>query len=197
MATTIRPKFRKHGVRLDTLPPSNVEPVRRMHLPHPKVELRMSGAQAAAFILKQKFPPSVNTKPFVPIKSIDEYIRALKHEGFYSDEQIAEIEKKHRDRMKDYEVKPEWVPRVTSEDQVYVKLVVGNTKVKVIAFHPYAPIHRWNAEHPGQPAPIDVRAEHMLLMGMPKEMVMKMIKKYEKSQKKELKPVKKGAPVFT
>lgn len=157
----------------------------------------MSGAQTVAFVRKHNLPPSVNTKPFVPIKNIDEYITALKREGFYTDEQIAEIEKKHRDRMKDYIPKPLWVPRVSSEDDVYVKLVIGNTKVKVVAFSPYAPIHRWNAENPGKPVPIEVRAEHLLLLGMPKDMVMKMIKKHEKSQKKELKPVKKGAPVFT
>lgn len=190
MATTIRPKFRKHGVQLEPLPPCEPKPYK--HWPHPKVELRMSGWQTAAFA-KNKFPPSVNTKPFVPIKNIDEYIKALKVEGFYTEEQIAEIEKKHWDRLKDYGV---WVPRVSSEDQVYVKLVVGNTKVKVIAFHPYAPVHRWKTENPGKPVPIEVQAEHMLLMGMPKELVMKMIKKHEKTQKKELKPVKKGAPVF-
>lgn len=194
----IRPVHRKRGVRLEDLPPLPYkESAPRMILPPWKVEQRMSGAQTAAFVRKHNLPPSVNTKPFVPIKNIDEYITALKREGFYSDDEIAEIEKKHRERMKDYIPKPLWVPRVESEDDVYVKLVVGNTKVKVIAFSPYAPIHRWNAENPGKPVPIEVRAEHLLLLGMPKDMVMKMIKKHEKSQKKELKPVKKGAPVFT
>jgi hypothetical protein len=143
--------------------------------------------------------PKEKVKRFVPIQDVRGYVDALRHEGFYSEEEILAIEKKHRDALPppiDYTPKPAWVPRVSSTDSIYVKLVVGQTKVKVIAFHPYAPLFRWWAENPAKYPPIDVRAEYHLLLGMPKEMVMKMVKNYEKKTVKALKPVVKAEPVF-
>ncbi len=148
--------------------------------------------------LSAKTVMDIKPRKFVPIQDIEGYVEALRKEGFYTDEELAAIEKKHRDVLpppKEYP-KPAWTPRVSSTDQVYVKLVVGQTKVKVIAFHPYAPLYKWWRDNPGKPPPIEVRAEYHLLLGMPKEMVMKMVKNDEKNTVKTLKPVIKTDPVF-
>jgi hypothetical protein len=162
---------------------------------------RVRGVPDALCVFSPHTPSSPikeRVKRFVPIRDVQGYMDALRHEGFYTEEEMAAIEKKHRDALpppKEYPG-PVWVHRVSSTDQVYVKLVVGQTKVKVIAFHPYAPLFKWWAENPGKPAPIDVRAEYHLLLGMPKEMVMKMVKNHEKKTVKALKPVVKSEPVF-
>ena len=163
--------------------------------------LRARGVPDALCVFSPTPPsraPKERVKRFVPIQDVRGYMDALRHEGFYSEEEMAAIEKKHRDALpppKEYPG-PVWVPRVSSTDRVYVKLVVGQTRVKLIAFHPYAPLFRWWAENPGKPPPIDVRAEYHLLLGMPKEMVMKMVKNFEKKTVKALKPVLKSEPVF-
>lgn len=167
----------------------------------PSIRVRGVSPSDCAPVKPRVVHPPVVEKPkrFVPIKYIDEYVEALRKEGFYSESEIAAIEKKHRDAMppKKEVPAPAWVPRVSSTDQVYVKLVVGKTKVKVVAFHPYAPLYTWWAENPGKlAAPIEVRAEYHLLLGMPQDMVMKMVKNYEKKTVKALKPVVKKDPVF-
>lgn len=187
--THIRPTPRVHYGSTGTVNYSGVLEQFGYNVPSvywPKNDKSMTGDQMTAFFNKQSHSVKSYPRKFVPIADIDGYINALRVEGKTSESDLKAIREKHIKHMPVVEEppKPTWTPKVTDVRRVYTKLVVGKTKVKVVAYAPFDPLIKWWDRYPGRVPPIDVLAECRLLNGMPVDEVEKMIKRHEKLWKK-------------